>query len=106
MPRPKDILFLMTDQHRPDYVGYATDARVATPHLDRLAEGMAFTNCVSAAPFCTPARMAILTGRYAHQVGMQSMSGDLHPGYPTYLQALQRAGYSYRRVGTRARRAD
>jgi arylsulfatase A-like enzyme len=41
----------------------------------------------------------LLTGRYAHQVNMRTMSGELSPGYPTYPQALQRAGYSTACIG-------
>jgi hypothetical protein len=33
-----NILFLMTDQHRADHVGWHPAARVKTPNLDRLAD--------------------------------------------------------------------
>ena len=36
----------MTDQLRADCVGYAPDSRIVTPHIDRLTESVAFTNCV------------------------------------------------------------
>lgn len=60
-----NILFILADDlgwgdlscyGRPDY---------QTPHLDRLAaQGMRFTNAYSAAPVCTPTRVAFQTGRY------------------------------------------
>ena len=99
MPDRKNILFLMTDQHRWDHVGWSGRSRVPTPNLDRLAEGTVFENCLSANPICTPARTALLTGKYTHQIGTLSMSGDLSPQHPTYLQALQRAGYHTIGVG-------
>ena len=41
--RPKRILFLMTDQHRPDGLGLFGDPYAVTPALDQLAqEGTAF----------------------------------------------------------------
>lgn len=88
-----NILFIMTDQHRFDHVGWHLDSKLETPNLDRIAEGCAFMNCVSSNPICTPARAALLTGKYSHQVGLLNMSGDLSLQHPTYPQALQRAGY-------------
>ncbi len=94
-----NILFLMTDQHNPDYVGYAPNAKAKTPNIDWIAEGISFNAAVSPNPVCTPTRCALLTGKYPHQVGMMTMSGDLNPGYPTYPQALQRAGYFTAGIG-------
>lgn len=98
MDRP-NILFLMTDQHRTDHLGYCANAKMATPNIDRIAEAAAFTRCNTVNPVCTPARTALLTGKYTHQIGMLQMSGDLSLSYPTYLQALQRAGYYTGGVG-------
>ena len=89
----KNILFLMTDQHRADYVSYEEAENVRTPNIDRLAEGMVFSCCQSVDPVCMPARSALLTGRYPHQIGALAMSGDLSLQHPTCMQALQKAGY-------------
>jgi choline-sulfatase len=96
---PLNILFLMTDQHRADHVGFLPGSRFAMPNLDRLADGTAFSNCVTVNPICTPARTALLTGKYTHQIGTLSMSGDLSLQHPTYFQALQRAGYFTAGIG-------
>ncbi len=88
-----NILFLMTDQHRIDHVSYAGTGRLATPNLDRIAESVGFTGCATVNPICTPARTALMTGKYTHQIGTLSMSGDLSLQHPTYPRALQRAGY-------------
>ncbi|HAT10457.1 MAG TPA: hypothetical protein DCS97_07665, partial [Planctomycetes bacterium] len=95
---PKNIILLMTDQHRLDHAGFAGGA-VATPNLDRIAEGVGFTSCLTVNPVCTPARAALLTGRYSRQVGELQMSGDLSLQIPTYPQALQRAGYHTTGIG-------
>jgi len=95
----KHIVFLMTDQHRPDYVGYAPDAKIRTPNIDRLAGSVGFTRCVTVNPICTPARTALLTGKYTHQIGTLAMAGDLSLEHPTYTQALQKAGYWTAGVG-------
>lgn len=95
----KNILFLMTDQHRADYVGFHDSGKLRTPNIDRIAEGVGFTNCVSVNPVCMPARSALLTGKYTHQIGALGMSGDLSLQHPTYLQALQRSGYHTSGIG-------
>jgi len=89
----------MTDQQRFDHVGFHPESVLETPNIDRLAESVGFTDCQSVNPLCTPARCALLTGRYAHQVNMRTMSGELDPSYPTYPRALQRAGYRTACVG-------
>lgn len=66
-PRPPNILFLMTDQHRWDGVGANGNPLVKTPHLDRLAaRGANFTHAFVVAPVCVPSRISFFTGRYAH----------------------------------------
>lgn len=96
---PYNIIFLMTDQLRADHVGFLPDSSFVTPNIDRLAATVGFTNCVSVNPVCSPARSALLTGKYTHQIGTLSMSGDLSQEHPTYLQALQSAGYWTAGVG-------
>ena len=97
--QPYNIIFLMTDQQRADHVSFLPDSRLATPNIDRLAGSAGFSNCVSVNPVCTPARTALLTGKYTHQIGTLAMSGDLSQEHPTYLQALQKAGYWTAGVG-------
>jgi choline-sulfatase len=89
----------MTDQHRADHVGWHPQSTFSMPNLDRLADGTAFLNCVTANPICTPARTALLTGKYTHQIGTLAMSGDLSLQHPTYAQALQQAGYKTAGIG-------
>lgn len=58
-----NILFLMDDQHRGDWVGAAGAQWLITPNLDHLAhEGVLFQRAYSSAPSCLPARAALLTG--------------------------------------------
>jgi choline-sulfatase len=65
--RPKNVLFLLSDQHRPTALGVRGDPHARTPHLDSLArEGLRFDNAYCAYPVCTPSRAALLTGTWAH----------------------------------------
>lgn len=99
MTKQPNIVVLMADQLRSDHVGWHPQARMDTPHLNRIAEGTAFLHCVTANPICTPARAALLTGKYARQIGLLAMAGDLSREHPTYPQALQRAGYATAGIG-------
>ncbi|NJK90758.1 MAG: sulfatase-like hydrolase/transferase [Blastochloris sp.] len=83
----------MADQLRLDHVGFASASRLATPNIDRIAGSCAFTGCITPSPMCQPARAALLTGKYPHQIGLTTMSGDLSREHPTYAQALSRSGY-------------
>lgn len=95
----KNIIFIMTDQHRLDHVSYHGEGKIETPHIDRIAESAGFTKCQTVNPICTPARTALLTGKYTHQIGTLAMSGDLSRQHPTYLRALQKAGYHTSGIG-------
>lgn len=58
-----NVLFLMDDQHRGDWIGAAGAKWIITPNLDRLAgEGVLFRRAYSSTPSCLPARAALLTG--------------------------------------------
>ena len=58
-----NILFLMDDQHRGDWLGAAGAKWIITPSLDRLAcEGVLFRRGYTSTPSCLPARAALLTG--------------------------------------------
>lgn len=95
---PKHVLLLMTDQQRFDQVDWTGESG-ATPNITRIASHAYFTNCQTTNPICTPARTSLITGRYSRQIGSLTMSGDLFPQIPTFMQALQRAGYRTYGVG-------
>src|SRR5690606_36352559 len=53
MSKRPNILFILSDQHRYDSIGYSKDYPVLTPNLDRLAaEGASFTNAYTPIPLC------------------------------------------------------
>lgn len=95
----KNILFIMTDQHRYDYTGYSGYNKINTPNIDRIAQGSGFSCCQSTNPICAPARTSLITGKYSHQIGTLTMFGDLSKQMRTYMQVLQEEAYYTGAVG-------
>ena len=100
MQKPNIILIMADD------LGYAGlscfgGAGIKTPELDRLAtNGVKCTNFYSNSTVCSPARVALLTGRYQQRVGLDHIyypciDGDgLNPNENVVLAAeLKKAGY-------------
>lgn len=67
---PKNLLYIMSDEHNPRMLGCAGHEIVKTPNLDRLAaRGTRFTSAYTNSPICVPARASWATGRYVHAIG-------------------------------------
>lgn len=74
---PNIILIFMDDMGYGDLSCYGAQ-EYRTPHIDRLAaEGIRFTNFMSAQAVCSASRASLLTGCYANRIGI---SGALFPG--------------------------
>lgn len=66
----KNILFLMADQLRFDYLGCSGHPHIKTPNIDALAKrGVRFDRAYVQSPICGPSRMSFYTGRYVHSHG-------------------------------------
>jgi arylsulfatase A-like enzyme len=60
-----NLIFVFTDQHRKQGIGFMNEDPVITPHLDKFAsESMVFTNAISSTPICSPYRAMLMTGKY------------------------------------------
>ncbi|WP_432697869.1 sulfatase family protein [Marinobacterium sp. YM272] len=95
-----NFLFIVTDQHRADYLGCAGHPVLKTPHIDSIAaSGTMFDRFYVANPVCMPNRSAILTGRYS------SISGIRHNGIPlpleanTFVDVMRAGGYDTSLIG-------
>ena len=95
-----NILFVLPDQHRPDWLGCNPDLPVRTPNLDRLARnGIRFTNAFTPSPLCSPARACLAAGRDYGRCGVRNNRQNTPLSLPTYYQALRDAGYEVAGVG-------
>ncbi len=93
---PPNILFILTDDHRPDGMGCYGNASLKTPTFDRIArEGARFDAFYVASPLCCPSRAAILSGLYPHQTGVKEniRNPELPSGTTTIASLLRKTGY-------------
>ena len=98
--RPKNILFIWTDQQRPDTIGAYGNPHVHTPHLDRLVEqSSCFEQAYCSQPVCAPARATALTGLYPHTHGVVSNGIPLDPDVPVIAELLRPAGLVSGHIG-------
>ncbi|WP_299777444.1 alkaline phosphatase family protein [uncultured Roseobacter sp.] len=89
----KNILFIMCDQLRFDYLGCAGHPHLKTPHIDALAaRGVRFDNAYVQSPICGPSRMSTYTGRYVRSHGATWNQTPLRVGEMTLGDHLEPLG--------------
>ncbi len=89
-----NILFIMSDDHSPNAISCYGNKTISTPGIDRLARGgMRFEHALTPNSFCTPARAALLTGKYSHINGTTHLNQKFDGSQQTYPKLFQRAGY-------------
>ena len=92
--QPRNIVFILTDDHRFDAVGFMGHPFLETPNLDALArQGAHLRNAFVTTSLCSPSRASILTGLYTHRHGVVDNSSSLRPDIGLFPQLLQGAGY-------------
>ncbi|MYM54305.1 sulfatase-like hydrolase/transferase [Thalassovita mangrovi] len=107
MAKAKNILFIMFDQLRWDYLSCYGHEHLHTPHIDRLAAmGVRFTRAYIQSPICGSSRMSTYTGRYVHSHGASWNGIPLKVGEITMGDHLRAAGMGCHLVGKTHMRAD
>lgn len=93
MSKKKNVLWIMADQLRWDYLSCYGHPHLHTPNIDRLAEkGLRFTNSYVQSPICGPSRMSSYTGRYCRSHGSTWNGFPLRVGEPTLGDHLRKIG--------------
>ncbi len=66
----KNLLIIISDEHRKDTMGCVGHPIVKTPHLDALAaRGTVFENAYTPSPMCVPTRASLACGDHVHKIG-------------------------------------
>src|SRR3954451_1146056 len=90
-----NILWITCEDISPN-LGCYGDGYAVTPNLDAFAaKGMRYTNVISNAPVCAPARTTIITGLYPPSTGAEHMRSlvNLPASFRLFPQYLRDAGY-------------
>ncbi len=95
MSTVRNVLFVMCDQLRRDFVSCYGSSPVPTPNIDRLAAaGIRFDNAYVQSGVCGPSRMSFYTGRYVSSHGATWNLVPLSAAELTLGDYLHRAGRS------------
>jgi len=98
--RPKNVLFLWTDQHKPGALGVDGDPVARTPNLDALARsGVRFSSAYCTNPVCVPSRASVLTGLYTHNHRAYNNGTPWPFDKKTVAHHFGRAGYMTALIG-------
>ena len=102
--QPNFVVIFADDLGYGDLGAYGSET-IRTPNLDRMAaEGMRFTDFYATAPFCSPSRASLLTGRYPVRAGVPyvlfptELTG-LPPAEITIAEILSDEGYATAAIG-------
>jgi len=112
--RPPNLVLILTDDMGYGDIGiYNPETAIRTPRLDQMGrKGAVFKDFYMASSICSPARAAILTGKYPTRVGVPEVVGPnaerflgerLGKGMPqeavTVAEVLQDQGYATALIG-------
>ena len=95
-----NIVFILADDHRWDYLSAMGHPFIETPNIDRIAEeGVLFENAFVTSSLCSPSRASFLTGQYPQQHGVQNNFTPWNNRNVTYFEYLKEAGYNTAFIG-------
>jgi arylsulfatase A-like enzyme len=99
-PKRPNIILVMADDQGWGQTSYNHHPVLKTPNLDLMAEnGIRFNRFYAAAPYCSPTRASVITGRSNDRTGVNSVGYPLCKQEKTIAQALKGAGYKTAHFG-------
>jgi choline-sulfatase len=98
--RPRNVLFLCSDQHQTSAAGCYGSTEVRTPNIDAIAAaGTRFDRAYCQAPVCVPSRGSIVTGVYPHTHGARILKDALPEASRTVAHFFRDQGYATAAIG-------
>ncbi len=103
LPDKPNILLILTDQQSSESMSSVLGTQyLNTPNMDYLAEhGISFTHAYCSNPLCMPSRSSMFTGRYPHEVGLQTNEQKMMDPleFPLFGKMFETAGYETGYIG-------
>lgn len=91
----RNIIVILCDQLRPDFLNMYGCGAIPTPNLDRLtAAGVVFDHAITASPVCAPARASMMTGLYPSGHGVWTNDVPFRDGLECLPQRMNDLGYA------------
>jgi N-acetylglucosamine-6-sulfatase len=98
--KKRNLVFILSDDHRFDAMGFTGHPWLKTPNMDRIARrGVHLKNAFVTTALCSPSRACTLTGMYGHAHGVLDNITALSPSLPTFPKELQKIGYKTALIG-------
>lgn len=97
---PRNVVLILTDDHRYDAMGFMGHPFLKTPNLDSIAtRGVHLKNACVTTALCSPSRASVLTGLYTHKHRVIDNQRTIPPGTRFFPEYLQPAGYATAFIG-------
>ncbi len=98
--QPRNVLFIMSDEHSRRVLGAYGNGVVRSPTLDRLAAaGTLFENAYCNCPICVPSRASFATGRYVHAIRCWDNAFPYRGTPPSWGHRLHDSGHRCDSIG-------
>ena len=98
--KPRNVVFILTDDHRYDAMSFMDHPFAKTPHMDTMAKnGAHLKNAFVTTSLCSPSRASILTGLYTFRHRVIDNQRPVPEGTKFFPQYLQKSGYTTAFVG-------
>lgn len=98
--KPRNVVFILSDDHRYDAMGFMGHPLAVTPEMDAMAaEGVHLKNAFVTTSLCSPSRASILTGLYTFRHRVIDNQRLVPDGTLFFPQYLQQAGYATAYIG-------
>jgi choline-sulfatase len=98
--KPRNLLFIMSDEHSKRVLGCNGHPMIKTPNLDRLsARGVRFSDAYCNSPICVPSRASFQTGRYVHDIRFWDNAIAYDGSVPSWAHRLKAAGHRVDSIG-------
>lgn len=98
--KPRNVVFILSDDHRYDAMSFMGHVFAKTPHMDAMARsGVHLKNAFVTTSLCSPSRASILTGLYTFRHRVIDNQRPVPKGTLFFPQYLQKAGYATAFIG-------